>query len=213
MTYDMSYSSQSRCPLCGSWERTQPVPAIVAAQSTVTTTYGSAVGAAFARGRVVPVFMGTRSSGFGSTPLATALSFQVPQPSKAISRWGWFLTVFGIAWAYFIGYGAATDFGAAPGSGTPAWARIFVFIAFGASVPAFGVALLITARAQRRRARERAPLEAMAARVWSNARYCAGDHIVYLPDGAYTHPGGISGLVYAAAQRALAAGAANAGRG
>jgi hypothetical protein len=31
---------------------------------------------------------------------------------------------------------------------------------------------------------------------------------VYLPDGAYTHPDGFNALVYAAAERALAAGTA-----
>jgi hypothetical protein len=208
MTEGKSYHSQGRCPLCGTWEQTQPVPAIVAAQTTVSTTYGSSGGVAFARGTVVPVFMGTRSRGFSSTPLATALRFEVPRLSSAMSRWGWFITLFGIGWAYFIGYGAATDFGAAPGSGTPVWARVFVFLWLGAWVPAFGVSLLIRARTQRQRFREREPLEAMAARVWSSTRYCHRDHIVYLPDGAYTQPGGMRSLVYAAAERALAAGRA-----
>jgi hypothetical protein len=208
MTGDMSYSVQGRCPLCGSWDRTQPLPAIVAAQTTVTATYGTSGGFAIGRGTVMPIFMGSRSSGYGSTPLATTLRFEIPQLSKTMSTWGWFLALSGIAWAYFIGYGAATDFGAAPGNGTPAWARIFVFIVFGASVPAFGLGLLIMAHAQRRRFRERAPLDAMAARVWSSARYCSGDHIVYLPDGAYAHPDGMRALVYAAAQHALAGGTA-----
>jgi hypothetical protein len=207
MTGDTSYHSQSRCPLCGRWEQTQPVPAIVAAQTTVTTTHGSSLGFAHASGNVVPVVMGTRSTGFSSTPLATALRLQVPRLSTAMSKWGWFLTLFGIAWTAFIGYGASMDFGQ-HSNGIPLGARVFVVILLGGWIPALGVALLIGARAQRRRFRERAPLEAMAAHVWSYARYCHGDHIVYLPDGAYTDPAGINALVYAAAQRALVEGTA-----
>jgi hypothetical protein len=207
MTDYMSYHSQSRCPLCGSWEQTQPVPAIVAAQSTVTTTYGSSVGAAYARGTVIPVVMGSRSTGFSSTPLATELRLPVPRLSKGMSGWGWFLLLFGIAWTAFIGYGASADFGQT-GKGIPLWARIFVVILLGGWLIVVGVILLIAARAQRRRFYERAPLMAMAAQVWNSARYCFGDHIVYLPDGAYAHPGGTRAMVYAVAERALAAGTA-----
>jgi hypothetical protein len=47
----------------------------------------------------------------------------------------------------------------------------------------------------------------MAASLWYyQARYCTSDNIVYLPDGTSADPGGTTALVYAAAQRALAAG-------
>lgn len=124
-----------------------------------------------------------------------------------MSRWGWFLTLFGIVWTAFIGYGASMGFGQT-GNRIPVWANVFVVILLGGWLPVLGVALLTGARVQRRRFRERAPLEAVAARVWSSARYCFGDHIVYLPDGAYTDPAGMRTLVYAAAQHSLAAGTA-----
>lgn len=205
MTDQMS-NSWSRCPLCGNWEQTQPVPAIVDAQSAVTTTYGTSVGVAYARGGLVPVTMGSRSTGYSSTPLASALRFEWPRLSKAMPRWGWFLILFGLAWIAILSFGASDSFGQTRSSAPPVWADVLVVVLLGGWLPIVGVILLLAAHANRRRFRKRAPLVAVAAQIWSTARYCPGDHIVYLPDGAYTDPAGTRGLVFTAAQRVLATG-------
>jgi hypothetical protein len=183
------------CPRCGSWEQTQPVSAIVAAQTTATTIHSAGYAARSPGGG--PILFTSR--GVSSTPLADALRLRTPKPPGV--GWRWFVTLFGIGWACLMGYVTFVV-----EESLPLYARVAAFLILGGWLPVLGIALLIRAHADRRRFRESEPLYERAAWLWYyKTRYCQHDHIVYLPGGLHDHPDRTNELVYEAARRAIAA--------
>jgi hypothetical protein len=189
------------CPVCGSYDQTQPVPAVVDSQTVYSTTAGSSMGVAYGTGGVMPVAGTYRTYTTGTTPLASMLSLPVPRRPSAMRAWGLVLTPLGAGLAVLLSIAPRSQ-QAHPGA---LWASVVAGLFLSAALWLPGVIFTIAGHSRVRTYTREAPLRELTWRVWASASYCARDHVVFLPDGTYAAPGLARSMMYNAARQALPA--------
>jgi hypothetical protein len=170
------------CPLCRTTDQTQPVPGIVSSQ------------AAYAHGQAHPAY--------ATSGLAQMLSLPPARPPRRLVITGWVLTLLGVPLAVLfmlISLRGRDDLS----SSAPIWGVVVaaVLLTFPIWLP--GLICLVIGHVRMSRFRREAPLRDMAGQVWSTARYCFRDHVVFLPHGAHAPAQLARSLILDTAGRAL----------
>lgn len=174
------------CPLCRMTDQIQPVPGIVSSQTAYARAYS-----------------GTRRAyGASSSSLAQMLSLPAARPPRGIVTTGWILTLIGVPLAalFVLVSLHAHDTSSDP---APMWASVMapLFMTLPLWLP--GLVCLIIGYVRLSGFRRGAPLREKAWQVWSTARYCFRDHVVFLPHGAHAPAEFARSLIVDTAQRTL----------
>ena len=90
------------CPVCGGWDQTQPVPAVVRSQTVFGSTAGSFVGVGIVPNGVIPVVAANRTVMTVATPLARMLTIPVSRRPSGMRFLGWVLTGLGAGLAVLL---------------------------------------------------------------------------------------------------------------
>ncbi|MCO6008264.1 hypothetical protein NE236_25125 [Actinoallomurus purpureus] len=168
-------------------DQTQPVQGIVASQTAYSSAY----------------VRGYRAHGTSSTSLAQLLDLPRPRPPRGMVTTGWILTLLGVPLAalfVLVSLWARHN----ETDPAPAWASVMAPLFMTMPVWLPGLVCLVVGYARLRGFRRGAPLREMAWQVWSTARYCARDHVVFLPHGVHAPAEFARSLIFDTAQRALA---------
>ncbi|MCO5996289.1 hypothetical protein [Actinoallomurus rhizosphaericola] len=167
-------------------DQTQPVPGIVSSQ----TAYASA----YSRGR--------RAYGTSSSTLAQMLSLPAARPPRGMVTTGWILTLLGVPLAALF---VLVSLEAHHSSSHPApmWASIMAPLIMTLPLWLSGLVCLVIGYVRMSGFRRGAPLRETAWQVWSTARYCFRDHVVFLPHGAHAPAELARSLILDTAQRTL----------
>ncbi|MGH3906225.1 MAG: hypothetical protein ACRDTE_18890 [Pseudonocardiaceae bacterium] len=176
----------STCPVCGRSDRSQPVPAVVASQTTHTSGYGTSLGMAFAYGRAVPVAAYHLTSSTAQSPLAQMLD--LPHPRRPWHKAGWGIVLLVPLLLFFLTVGIVTlDSMIGTVAGSIPWVATFgmlILITIFELVLLFplsigGIALIAQHRRDSREWRQQVERWQQARGMWITLRYCHRDHVVY----------------------------------
>lgn len=187
------------CPVCGGWDQTQPVSAVVRSQTVIGSTAGNSVGVGLGANGIIPVVATNRAFMTGATPLARMLTIPVPRRPSGMRFLGWVLTVLGAGLAVLLSI-ASRGQEAHPVS---MWASIFAGLYVTAVLWLPGIVLTVAGHSRLRAYVREGPLREMTRRVWSSAGYCVRDDVVFLPDGIYAAPGQARSMMYNSACQML----------
>lgn len=182
------------CPVCQGSDQTQSVPAVVSSQTTVGTGGGRTIGATYTPNGIIPAVGINQTFTYAATPLARMLT--IPPPPRR----PWDLRFPGLV-LILVGAGLAVGLSTAY-RGPSLSFGLFVTAAF-LWLP--GVVLTLWGHSRLRNYVRNRPLYEMMWRVWSSARYCVRDDVVFLPDGTYRAPALAKSMMYNSACQMLSA--------
>lgn len=191
----------SACPVCGHSDQSQLVQAIVASQTTHTSSHGTTIGMGFANGYVVPVTASNRSSSTTRSPLAQMIDLPYPQEPKNKAGCGLLLIVPTLILLTFTitimkstgGYDTVTN-SPHPLASTIGFI-IGYMIMFGPPL-LLGIGLIQKCGIDRKRWERRKERWQEAMQVWLTLRYCHRDHVVYRAPDVVISPTMVQKFVY-----------------
>ncbi|MEV5748371.1 hypothetical protein AB0L00_11175 [Actinoallomurus sp. NPDC052308] len=167
-------------------DQTQPVPGIVSSQTSYSSAY----------------VRGYRAYGAASSNLAGMLSLPVVRPPRGMVTAGWILTLIGVPLAALF---VLVSLHARHSSSHPApmWASVVAPLLMTLPLWLPGLICMVIGYVRMSAFRRGAPLREKAWQVWSTARYCFRDHMVFLPHGAHAPAELARSLILDTAQHAL----------
>ncbi|WP_345367537.1 hypothetical protein [Actinoallomurus liliacearum] len=167
-------------------DQTQPVPGIVSSQTAYASAYSR----------------GYRAYGTSSSALAQMLSLPAARPPRGLVTAGWILTLLGVPLAALF---VLVSLSAHHSSSHPApmWASVMAPLLMTLPLWLSGLICRGIGYVRMSAFRRGAPLREKAWQVWSTARYCFRDHVVFLPHGAHAPAQFARSLIFDTAQHAL----------
>jgi hypothetical protein len=169
------------CPVCEDWDQTQSVSAVVRSQTFIGSTASNSIGVGIRPNGVIPVVTANRGVTTSVTPLARMLTLPVPRRPSGMCFLGWALILLGAVPALFMIIASQGQ----DAHSVSMWASLSTGLYAGIVAWLPGIFLAIAGNSRLRVYDREGPLREMTRRVWSSARYCIRDDIVFLPDGTY----------------------------
>jgi hypothetical protein len=189
------------CPVCGGWDRTQSVSAIVRSQTFIGSTAGNSIGVGIGPNGVIPVVTTNRGVTTGASPFARMLTLPVPRRPSGMCFLGWALILLGaVPTLFMIIFSQGQDT-----HSVSIWASLSTGLYAGIVAWLPGIFLAIAGNSRLRAYDREGPLRDMTRRLWLSAGYCERDDVVFLPNGTYAAPAHALSMMYNAACQILSA--------